>query len=131
MVWRYSITNPFTGGIAFYGTTRKRPTQSRRDPRRAPTDRQRAFVVARDRTCRGISCRVSARRAEIDHIEDHVDGGPTQVWNLDCKCTACHDLSARLGSDVEQKTTYVPDVAGRTDALIIVPPPSPSDTNPR
>jgi hypothetical protein len=92
MVWRYSITNPFTGGLAFHGTTRKRPTQPRRDPRRAPTNRQRAFVVARDRTCRGVSCRVSARRAEIDHIQDHADGGRTQVWNLDCKCTACHDL---------------------------------------
>jgi hypothetical protein len=94
-VWRYSITNPITGGLAFHGTTRARPTQPNRparDPRRAPTDRQRAFVVARDRTCRGPGCRVPAARTQIDHITGHAHGGPTQVWNLDCKCGACHHL---------------------------------------
>jgi hypothetical protein len=98
-VWRYSITNPITGGLAFHGTTRKRPTQPQpqpnrpdRDPRRAPTGTQRAFVVARDRTCRGPGCRVPAARTHLDHITDHADGGPTQVWNLDCKCAACHHL---------------------------------------
>jgi hypothetical protein len=63
-----------------------------RDPRRAPTPRQRAFVIARDRTCRGPGCRVPARRAEIDHRLDHARGGPTLVWNLDAKCGHCHDL---------------------------------------
>jgi hypothetical protein len=92
VIWRYSITNPLTGGLAHHGTTRKRPTQPRRDPRRAPTDTQRAFVIARDRTCRGPGCRVPAHRTEIDHIHDHAGGGPTQIHNLDCKCSACHDL---------------------------------------
>jgi hypothetical protein len=63
-----------------------------RDPRRAPTPRQRAFIIARDRTCRGPGCRVPAHRTEIDHRIDHAKGGPTKVWNLDCKCTTCHDL---------------------------------------
>lgn len=95
-VWRYSITHPVTGGLIHHGTTRKRPAppdeSPQRDARRAPTGRQRSFVVARDRTCRGVGCRVPARRTEIDHIRDHAHGGPTQVWNLDCKCTACHRL---------------------------------------
>jgi uncharacterized protein DUF222 len=90
-VWRYSITHPLTGALAFHGTIRKRPA-GWRDPRRDPTDRQRAFAVARDRTCRGPSCRVPARRTELDHIQDHANGGPTRIWNLDCKCTACHHL---------------------------------------
>jgi hypothetical protein len=95
VVWRYTVTNPYTGALAFHGTTRKRPTSRpdpRRDPRRLPTATQRAFVIARDRTCRGVGCRVPARRTDIDHIEDHAHGGPTRVWNLDCKCTACHHL---------------------------------------
>ncbi|HEX6469001.1 MAG TPA: DUF222 domain-containing protein [Streptosporangiaceae bacterium] len=90
-VWQYSITSPLTGGLVHHGTTRRRPTVQR-DPRREPTTRQRRFVVARDRTCRGVSCRVPARRTEVDHVEGHAGGGPTRVWNLDCKCGACHDL---------------------------------------
>jgi uncharacterized protein DUF222/HNH endonuclease len=93
-VWRYSITDPFTGGLIHHGTTRPPAGGAlpKRDPRRFPTPRQRAFVVARDRTCRGPGCRVPARRAEIDHRIAHADGGPTEVWNLDAKCTGCHDL---------------------------------------
>jgi hypothetical protein len=49
-------------------------------------------VIARDRTCRGPGCRVPAHRTELDHRLDHAKGGPTEVWNLDAKCGACHDL---------------------------------------
>ncbi|MGH3390551.1 MAG: DUF222 domain-containing protein, partial [Actinomadura sp.] len=95
-VWRFSITDAFTGALLHHGTTRP-PAASikvkrRRDPRRFPTKRQREFVIARDRTCCGPGCRVPARRAEIDHRIPHTNGGPTEVWNLDAKCAACHDL---------------------------------------
>ncbi|MGH3393003.1 MAG: HNH endonuclease signature motif containing protein, partial [Actinomadura sp.] len=93
VVWRYSITDPLTGGLRYHGTTRPpRPERRARDPRRFPTKQQREFVIARDRTCRGPGCRVPARRAEIDHRIPHTNGGPTEVWNLDAKCAACHDL---------------------------------------
>jgi hypothetical protein len=93
-MWRFSITDPITGGLLHHGIT-KRPTAPparERDPRRFPTPRQRAFVIARDRTCKGPGCRVPARRAEIDHLVGHAAGGRTAVWNLDCKCGSCHDL---------------------------------------
>ncbi|WP_158566772.1 HNH endonuclease signature motif containing protein [Actinomadura craniellae] len=63
-----------------------------RDPRRFLTPRDRAYVIARDRTCRGPGCRVPARRAEIDHIVPHAHGGPTTPDNTDAKCPWCHDL---------------------------------------
>jgi hypothetical protein len=94
MIWRFSVTDPFTGALLHHGTTRA-PAESggrRKDPRRRPTPRQRALVIARDRTCRGPGCRVPAHRTELDHRLDHAKGGPTQVWNLDAKCGACHDL---------------------------------------
>jgi hypothetical protein len=86
--WRFSVTDPLTGRLLHHGTTRP----PRRDPRRRPTPRQRAFVKARDRTCRGPGCRVPAARSEIDHRIDHAKGGPTKVWNLDAECGHCHDL---------------------------------------
>ncbi|MCW2902684.1 MAG: hypothetical protein JWO67_4949 [Streptosporangiaceae bacterium] len=93
-IWRYSITDPFTGRLLHHGTTQPpAPSElSPRDPRRRPSARQRAFVIARDRTCRGPGCRVPARRTELDHRLDHAKGGPTEVWNLDAKCGHCHDL---------------------------------------
>jgi hypothetical protein len=93
-VWRFSITDPITGALLHHGIT-KRPTaplERTRDPGRFPTPRQRAFVTARDRTCRGPGCRVPARRTEIDHLIDHAKGGRTEIGNLDCKCSSCHDL---------------------------------------
>ncbi|RAY14206.1 hypothetical protein DPM19_14575 [Actinomadura craniellae] len=63
-----------------------------RDPRRFLTPRNRAYVIARDRTCRGPGCRVPARRAEIDHIVPHAHGGPSTPDNADAKCRYCHDL---------------------------------------
>ncbi|WP_267900917.1 HNH endonuclease signature motif containing protein [Actinomadura craniellae] len=70
----------------------KRVAPSERDPRRTLTARDRAYVIARDRTCRGPGCRVPARRAEIDHIVPHADGGPSTPDNADAKCAYCHDL---------------------------------------
>jgi hypothetical protein len=88
-IWRYSITHPLTGALLHHGTMRSpRP----RDPRRFPTATQRAFVIARDRTCTGPGCRVPANRAEIDHRIDWAKGGPTRTGNLDAKCAGCHDL---------------------------------------
>jgi hypothetical protein len=94
---RPGMTGRGTGRAGRPGTSdagpagRPRRDRRRRD-RRRPTPRQRAFVIARDRTCRGPGCRAPAHRAEIDHIHDHAAGGPTRTWNLDAKCPYCHDL---------------------------------------
>jgi hypothetical protein len=89
--WRYTITDPITGRLLHHGTTRP-PSKPERDPRRLPTPRQRALVIARDRTCRGPGCRTPASRSDIDHHHDHAKSGPTQTWNLDAKCRHCHTL---------------------------------------
>src|SRR5262249_46014040 len=72
--------------------TTRPPDPPTPDPRRFPTLRQRAFVVARDRTCRGPGCRAPAARCEIDHRTDHADGGRTEPDNLDALCPSCHRL---------------------------------------
>lgn len=61
----------------------------------APTDAQRAFVMARDGTCRFPGCEVTADRCEIDHIleydhENPEEGGPTDTENLHCLCSRHH-----------------------------------------
>ncbi|MFI0444463.1 DUF222 domain-containing protein [Actinomadura sp. 6N118] len=91
-VWRFSITDPVSGELINHGTTRARPSHPARDQRRYLTGRDRAFVIARDRTCRGPGCRVPAQRTEIDHIVDHAKGGPSVPANCDSKCTPCHHL---------------------------------------
>ncbi|WP_146779036.1 HNH endonuclease signature motif containing protein [Actinomadura craniellae] len=70
----------------------ERAGTTERDPRRFLSARDRAHVIARDRTCRGPGCRVSARRSEIDHIVPHAQGGSSTPDNTDAKCGFCHDL---------------------------------------
>ncbi|MBC6457799.1 HNH endonuclease signature motif containing protein [Actinomadura sp. HBU206391] len=106
-VWRYTITDPVPGRLLHHDTTQARPNlpatplpaapgtgrpARRKDPRRNLTSRDRALVIARDRTCRGPGCRVPANRAEIDHLVPHAAGGPSRPSNTDCKCGYCHDL---------------------------------------
>lgn len=61
----------------------------------APTDAQRAFVMARDGTCRFPGCEVTADLCEIDHIHEYDhdnpnEGGPTDTENLHCLCSRHH-----------------------------------------
>lgn len=49
----------------------------------------RAFVQARDGTCRFPGCRVKARRCQVDHVVPWPDG-PTEPANLICLCTHHH-----------------------------------------
>ncbi|RAY11207.1 HNH endonuclease [Actinomadura craniellae] len=120
-IWRYSVTEPVTGRLLYHGRT-LRPSlpepsgADRRDPRRFLTPSDRAHVIARDRTCRGPGCRVPARRAEIDHIIPHAQGGPSTPSNADAKCTRCHDLKDggwRTSRDPRGNTLWVSPL-GRT-----------------
>lgn len=60
-----------------------------RDPRRRFfTGSLRAFVVARDRTCRTTWCGAAVRA--VDHVVRHSDGGPTIEDNGQGTCERCN-----------------------------------------
>lgn len=48
----------------------------------AATGSQRALIIGRDGTCRFPGCTRSAAAADMDHITNHADGGPTSTDNL-------------------------------------------------
>ncbi len=56
--------------------------------RRLPSRRQRAAVLARDRTC--VGCHAPAARCQIHHLRWWRHGGPTNVDNLCLVCWDCH-----------------------------------------
>jgi hypothetical protein len=90
-VWRRILTDPVTGRVLDYGTTRYRPPQDLVD-----------HVIARDRTCRGVACcSRSARSCEIDHTIAYPDG-PTADWNLGPFCPRQHLFKTRGGWRVSQ-----------------------------
>ena len=66
--------------------------------RPAPVDRyrhspaQERFVRTRDRTCRHPGCTSRAAWADLDHVNPHDDGGPTDCGNLCCLCRRHHRL---------------------------------------
>lgn len=77
----------------------------------APSDAQRAYVIARDGVCRYPGCDVPAHRCEIDHIREYDHdapeaGGPTDTENMHCLCTTHHRL----------KTAGLIGVARRADS---------------
>jgi hypothetical protein len=57
-----------------------------------PTDKQRAFVTTRDRTCRMANCGQRVGWADLDHVCSHASGGPTACENLCCLCRSHHRL---------------------------------------
>ena len=67
-----------------------------------PTPAQRAFIVARDMTCRAPGCRRPARRCDIDHIADWARGGTTTVRNLCSLCELHHQAKHAGGFKVRR-----------------------------
>ena len=68
--WRRLLTDPASGSLLDYGTTRYRPPADLTD-----------FVIARDRTCVFATCDVAAEAADIDHTVPAARGGSTSVGN--------------------------------------------------
>lgn len=68
--------------------------------RYAISDAQRAFVAARDGTCRFPGCGSRADRCQVDHAVSWDDGGPTDVANLGALCTRHHNLKTHAGWDI-------------------------------
>ena len=77
-VWRRLVTDPRTGVLQDMSSPHYRPPQEMRDA-----------VLIRDRTCRGLGCRVSADRCDIDHRTPFPEG-PTSPGNLDARCRRDH-----------------------------------------
>ena len=58
--------------------------------RRFPTLLQRLAVTIRDEHCQFVGCNAAHTRAEVHHIIEHDDGGPTVVGNLTLLCDPHH-----------------------------------------
>jgi hypothetical protein len=92
--WRRLLTDPATGRLVELSTDAYEPPQQLRD-----------FVIARDRTCRGLGCRLPADRCDLDHRVPHPEGR-TEAGNLDPACRSWHRIKTLTDTHVE------PDGAG-------------------
>ena len=88
--WRRLLTDPATGRLLDYGTTRYRPPQDLID-----------HVVMRDQTCCGIACTRPAAACDIDHTVGYPDG-PTADWNLGPPCRPHHNGKTHAGWHLTQ-----------------------------
>jgi hypothetical protein len=88
--WRRLLTDPATGRLLDYGTTRYAPPQDLRD-----------VIIARDRECMFPTCSMPAHRGQIDHTISYPHG-PTAQTNLGPPCDPHHDLKTRWGWQVDQ-----------------------------
>ena len=89
--WRRIVTDPVSGAVLDYGTTRYTPPASLA-----------AHVTTRDQTCRFPGCRVPADRCDLDHGVAFDAGGPTSAANLSAKCRRHHRLKHQPGWEVTQ-----------------------------
>lgn len=83
---RRLVTDPLTGHLLDLG---RRSYEV--------SDALRAFLVARDATCRFPGCGRKASRCQVDHAEAWDDGGATSVDNLGMLCTRHHQLKTHGG----------------------------------
>ena len=82
--WRRILTDPASGALLDYGTTRYTPPPHLRE-----------HVITRDRTCTHPGCRIPAHRCDLDHItpfNPNTDTGPTNAENLHPLCRTHHQL---------------------------------------
>ena len=89
--WRRLVTDPVSGAVLDYGTTRYTPPVGLA-----------AHVVARDARCRFPGCRVPASKCDLDHGVPFEAGGTTSAVNLTAKCRKHHRLKHLPGWNVSQ-----------------------------
>ena len=87
--WRRLLTDPRTGRLDEISTTAYEPTPELSDA-----------VVTRDRTCRGLGCRVPADRCDLDHRVPY-PAGPTDATNLDPGCRSWHRTKTLTDTTVD------------------------------
>ena len=105
-----------------------------------PTDKQRAFVTARDRRCRFPNCGQRVAWTDLDHVTSHACGGATDCTNLCCLCRSHHRLKTfargwrfRIDDDGTLHVTAPSGVTRTTRPPGLRPPParsSPADDPP-
>jgi hypothetical protein len=92
--WRRLLTDPATGTVLDYGTTRYRPPQALAD-----------YVRAHDRSCYAPGCTTPAADCDVDHLRNSPAGpsphpdhdGATADWNLAPACRTHHRIKAMHG----------------------------------
>jgi hypothetical protein len=94
---RRFLTDPVDGSLTHGDPKRRRFDGALRD-----------LVIARDQHCQGIQCTAPIR--DIDHLEEHSQGGPTTLDNAQGLSQACH-LSR---DDPRMRVTRNPDTAVTT-----------------
>jgi Domain of unknown function (DUF222) len=122
-VWRRLLTDPASGALLDYGSTRYAPPQELID-----------HVVARDRTCVFLGCAHPAWRCQLDHTIP-APTGPTSSTNLAPMCHSHHNGKTHGGWAVEQPqpgrfqwrspTGHTYTIEPRAIGPIVDPPPDP------
>jgi hypothetical protein len=111
-----------------------------------PTAAQYRFVKTRDRTCRHPGCARPVARVDLDHVDAHAAGGPTDCDNLCCLCRRHHRLKTHARgwrfvlteSGVLRvttpsgitRTTRPPGLADRIEQRALPAPPPPPEESP-
>jgi hypothetical protein len=99
--WRRLLTDPESGFVRDYGTTRYRPPAALAD-----------FVRARDGRCYEPGCSIRAGDCDLDHLRNSPagpsprpdPGGATADWNLAAGCRTAHRIKAMPGWQVTSPT---------------------------
>jgi Domain of unknown function (DUF222) len=89
--WRRLLTDPATGALLDYGTTRYAPPADLVD-----------HVTARDRSCRFPTCTHPAESCDLDHTFPAADGGATTASNLGPLHRAHHIDKTHHGWQLDQ-----------------------------
>ena len=87
--WERILTDPVAGVVLAVGS-------------REPTEKQRAFLQARDQCCRQPGCARSAHRCDLDHTIPVSVGGSTSLGNLAALCRTHHTIKHHGGWRLEQ-----------------------------
>jgi Domain of unknown function (DUF222) len=96
-----------------------------------PTATQKAFVQARDNTCRAPGCTRPAQRCDLDHIQDRALDGETSIANLCAACRRHHRAKHIGGFQVRRGSLGIDWTTPRGHRYTVIgdhaPPPSPTD----
>ena len=90
--------------------------------RRFPTLLQRLAVTIRDERCQMPGCDAPHSRAEVHHIIEYDDGGPTVVWNLTLLCDPHHHFLHDNNLYVDRKPGRPTVIRRKTDDTLYAGP---------